>query len=118
MAAGAGPSQLEEMQAKAEIRSRKKLLALKSQMSGVINESGASLERIFRAFDTNRDGVVDYDECVANRHTWLQPTQRTATNAEIIPPDPWAGNASCSTNHCLWGWSTNAICDHVDFRWA
>ena len=46
----------------AEKRSRKKLMELKQVLSTVINESGVGLERLFRSFDTNRDGEVDEEE--------------------------------------------------------
>eukprot|EP01043_Picozoa_sp_COSAG02_P096741 COSAG02_NODE_33005_length_507_cov_0.750000_1_plen_144_part_10 len=48
--------------AAAEKRSRTKLMDIKKALSGVITESGVGLERLFRSFDTNRDGEVDEEE--------------------------------------------------------
>ena len=38
------------------------MLKLKSELSGVFQASGVSLERQFRGFDTNSDGSIDHDE--------------------------------------------------------
>ena len=48
--------------AKAEKRSWGQMLALKAELSAVFKVSGASIERTFREFDQNGDGVVDSDE--------------------------------------------------------
>ena len=58
----AGRNAREELVAAAEKRSRQKLLDIKKSLSSVITESGVELERLFRSFDTNRDGEVDEEE--------------------------------------------------------
>ena len=57
-----GKTAREELVAAAEKRSRTKLMDIKKALSGVITESGVGLERLFRSFDTNRDGEVDEEE--------------------------------------------------------
>ena len=57
-----GLSAREELVLGAEKRSRRKLMELKTSLSGIVNESGIGLERLFRSFDTDRDGSVDYQE--------------------------------------------------------
>ena len=50
-------------------RSQAKLHDLKSQLGSMFSLSGVSLERAFRALDTNRDGSIDYDEFAMGLYT-------------------------------------------------
>ena len=56
------PAHLKAIQAAAEKRSYRLLTKLKSELSTLFSASGLSLERAFRAFDENRDGVIDPGE--------------------------------------------------------
>jgi hypothetical protein len=46
----------------AEKRSRRLMMQLKKELKGVFAGSGVTLERAFRAFDENGDGVIDHGE--------------------------------------------------------
>ena len=53
---------LKAIAAAAEKRSYRLMMKLKAELSGVFSSSGITLERAFRGFDENRDGVIDHAE--------------------------------------------------------
>ena len=53
---------LKAIQAAAEKRSYRLMMNLKDDLSSAFTQSGLTLDRAFRSFDENRDGVIDHGE--------------------------------------------------------